>query len=104
VVTACRNHTAYVWDLSSGHCVRTLGGHTAPLTDVTTVTLDGLLLAITAAEDRTVRVHDLASGRPLTTISLPAMCASVTAAPDGTVALAIGQDVIVITLENWRSV
>ncbi|MFF2468422.1 WD40 repeat domain-containing protein [Streptomyces mirabilis] len=104
VVTACRNHTAYVWDLSSGHCVRTLGGHTAPLTDVTTVTLDGLLLAITAAEDRTVRVHDLASGRPLTTISLPAMCASVTAAPDGTVVLAIGQDVIVITLENWRSV
>ncbi|MFF8012923.1 hypothetical protein [Streptomyces sp. NPDC007929] len=104
VVTACGNHTAYVWDLSSGHCVRTLDGHTAPLTDVTTVTFDGLLLAITAAEDRTVRVHDLASGRPLTTISLPAVCASVTAASDGTVVLALGQDVLVINLENWRSV
>jgi WD40 repeat protein len=50
-----------LWDLSSGQCLHTLTGHTNWVNSVA-LSVDGRL-ALSGAEDNTVRVWDLAAGR-----------------------------------------
>ena len=58
-----------MWDLDSGRELRTLAGHTDSVYGVA-VTPDGQR-AVSASEDKTLKVWDLASGRELRTLHRP---------------------------------
>ena len=75
-----------VWDLESGDVVHTLREHSQPLTAVA-VTRDATL-AVSASEDETLRVWELATGHCI--LTLDDMAYKVAVAPDGTRALAAG--------------
>jgi WD40 repeat protein/serine/threonine protein kinase len=60
------DHTARLWELSSGRCLRTLEGHAQTVGSVA-LTADGRL-ALTGSWDQTARLWELASGRCLRTL------------------------------------
>jgi WD40 repeat protein len=57
--------TAWVWDVGSGKCVRTLAGHAGPVTDLA-FSFDGTKL-LTGSYDSTARLWDMASGTTIRT-------------------------------------
>lgn len=60
VIAASKAHDVVVWHLQSGVCLRTLRGHTAKIEHLVPTGPDRLL---SAAQDGTVRVWDLAAAR-----------------------------------------
>ncbi len=54
VFTACLDGAARCWDLRTGACVRTYGGHEDAVQDIA-VSPDGAML-LTGADDNTARV------------------------------------------------
>jgi len=97
-VSASRDQTLKVWDLSSGRALRTLTGHEDAVTAVA-VTPDGQR-AVSASWDRTLKVWDLSSGRELR--SLKGHKGSVNAVamtPDGQCAVSASGDQ---TLKVWN--
>ncbi|KAJ2716563.1 Lissencephaly-1 [Coemansia spiralis] len=60
LVSASRDKTVKVWELSTGYCIRTLTGHAAWVRDVS-VSPDARMIC-TASNDQTVRLWDPATG------------------------------------------
>jgi WD40 repeat protein len=66
-VTASRDATVRVWDLSTGTSIGDpLIGRTSAVYAVASMTLDGRPVAVTGNGDATVRVWDLSTGTPIT--------------------------------------
>lgn len=59
VATACLDGAARWWDLRTGACVRTCGGHTDGVQDIA-ISPDGSMI-ITGSDDGTARVFTLAA-------------------------------------------
>jgi WD40 repeat protein/serine/threonine protein kinase len=70
-----------VVDAARGEVVQQLRGHTAPVVTVNWNADDGMLL--TASEDRTARLWDVATGRTLATLERPAKVVGAWFSPDG---------------------
>jgi WD40 repeat protein len=87
-----------VWDLTTGSQTRQLTGHTDQVNSVAVAELEGRPHAITAGDDRSVRVWDLTTGACLTTYYLPARTSAATVTADGTVVLGVGHDVAALNL------
>ncbi|WP_328496641.1 caspase family protein [Streptomyces sp. NBC_00414] len=65
-VSASRDHSVRVWDLTTGRPVgEPLTGHTGVVYAVDCTVLDGRPIAVTGSWDNTVRIWDLAAGRAL---------------------------------------
>ena len=64
--SASDDETVKLWDVASGHELRTLKGHTGRVWSVA-FSPDGTLLA-SASDDETVKLWDVASGRELSTL------------------------------------
>jgi WD40 repeat protein len=60
-----------LWDLHTGEAVLRLTGHTAPVSIVRSVTLDGKPYALTGADDHTVRIWNLRTGECTYTLGVP---------------------------------
>ena len=73
-VSASYDKTLKVWDLETGRVMRTLEGHSAPVTAVA-LTPDGKR-AVSASWDHTLRVWELAIGLLIATFhcDAPALC------------------------------
>ena len=67
-ITASRDGTARVWDLTTGQATATLTGHTGNVTGVATATVGGRPAAITVGDD-TARVWDLTTGQATATLT-----------------------------------
>ncbi len=80
LVTASRDRTARIWDLSTGRVIATLVGHGKPVTSAI-FSRDGSRV-ITAAPDGTVRIWNAASGEMLQILKGPAVVAGETASAD----------------------
>ncbi|WP_405467195.1 WD40 repeat domain-containing protein [Streptomyces canus] len=61
-VTASRDGSVRVWDLTTGNQIRELTGHTGEVNSVAVTELDGRPHAVTASHDWSVRVWDLTTG------------------------------------------
>jgi WD40 repeat protein len=66
-VSASADNTLKVWDLETGHALRTLQGHSASVHGVA-VTPDGKR-AVSASGDKTLKVWDLETGEVLATFT-----------------------------------
>ncbi|MFE7166002.1 caspase family protein [Streptomyces sp. NPDC057616] len=65
-VSAARDHTLRIWDLTTGQPVgNPLTGHSDDVFGLACTRVDGRPVAVSASNDGTVRVWDLATGRPL---------------------------------------
>src|SRR5215469_9432069 len=96
-VSALRDRTLKVWDLSSGSELRTLTGHTGFVRAVA-VTPDGQR-AVSASDDRTLKVWDLCSGSELRTLTgHTGQVNAVAVMPDGQRAISASED---NTLNVW---
>ncbi|KAJ2789144.1 Lissencephaly-1, partial [Coemansia helicoidea] len=60
LVSASRDKTVKVWELSTGYCIRTLAGHAAWVRDVS-VSPDARMIC-TASNDQSIRLWDPATG------------------------------------------
>jgi WD40 repeat protein len=91
VITGMGSATLTQWDADTGKRLRTLEGHTGPISAVA-VSARGALLA-TASHDKTVRLWDGATGKPTRTFSehtTPVLAVSF--APDGRMVASAGND------------
>jgi WD40 repeat protein len=80
-LTTSYDTTAKLWDLESGHLLRTFSGHEAPvITGV--VYANGKLLA-TAAQDFTARIWDVQSGRQIAVLPHDEAAVTAVALDDG---------------------
>jgi WD40 repeat protein len=82
LATTSRDHTARIWDVTTGTLRHTLTGHTDYVVACTAAP-DGSRLA-TASHDRTVRIWDVATGKPQTAIRVEARIRDCAWLPDGT--------------------
>jgi hypothetical protein len=90
-VSASSDKTLRLWDLESGHCLRTLEGHTSGVGSVS-VTPDGRG-AVSASYDKTLRLWDLDSGACLRTLEgHTSAVKSVRVTPNGRCAVSAGYD------------
>ena len=80
-ISASGDGTLKVWDLKAGKEVRTLEGHSGPVTAVA-VTLEGGQ-AISVSSDLTLKVWDLDSGRCQATFTADAPLSACAVAKDG---------------------
>jgi WD40 repeat protein len=93
--------TVRVWDLASGEAVRTFGGHSGPVEDVELV--DGGLGAVSVGP-HTVRVWDLERMTSSRQLRPKVRASDVEPIADGrTVAIAAGQEVLVVSLDLSES-
>jgi WD40 repeat protein len=65
---------------------------------VAATTVQGLPLAVTGSDDRSVRAWDLTTGSCLATFHLPDAVSVITATSDGTVLLGVGHEVVALGL------
>ncbi|MGW0534364.1 caspase family protein [Streptomyces sp. NPDC003032] len=65
VLSAQRGGPVQIWDPVQQSCVATLDGHTRTVTAMNCIEVDGATLAVTASDDGTVRVWDLARNTEL---------------------------------------
>lgn len=98
VLTADLDHTAAIWDASTGRKLRTLQGHLGPVTSAA-FSPDGKLVA-TASIDSTARIWDASSGRQLRELSGPSFAAAFS--KDGKWVFTGGTDGIT-RVWDWRS-
>src|SRR5271157_5808756 len=97
-VSASRDQTLKVWNLSSGRELRTLEGHSDLVTGVA-VTPDGKR-AVSASYDKTLKVWELDSGRELRTLTGHSSNVNeVATTPDGRLAVSASTDQ---TLKVWE--
>ncbi|KAJ0124802.1 hypothetical protein J7T55_006143 [Diaporthe amygdali] len=68
LVSASRDHTLRIWDVSTGYCVRTLSGHADWVRDVCP-SIDGRYL-LSAGNDQTARLWDISISNPETKLTL----------------------------------
>ncbi|KAJ0164570.1 Nuclear distribution protein nudF-2 [Colletotrichum tanaceti] len=68
LVSASRDKTLRIWDVSTGYCVKTLRGHTDWIRDVCP-SLDGRFL-LSAGDDYTGRLWDISVGNPEVKLTL----------------------------------
>lgn len=68
LVSASRDRTLRIWDVSTGYCIRTLSGHAEWVRDVCP-SIDGRYL-LSAGDDRTARLWDLSTSNPETRLTL----------------------------------
>lgn len=65
-VSASRDHTLRIWDLTTGQPVGgPLTGHTGDVYGLACTTVDGRPIAVTGSHDHTVRIWDLTTGRSI---------------------------------------
>jgi WD40 repeat protein len=85
LVTASSDKTARIWNLKTGRVIRTLAGHSRPVTDAAFIA-DGSRV-LTAGLDGSVRIWDAGSGEMLQVLQGPAVVAGTQASaalsPDG---------------------
>src|SRR4051794_24818198 len=67
ILTTSRDHTARIWDATTGKPLLTLTGHTGSVTSGA-YSPDGSRI-LTTGEDRTAQVWDAATGEPLLTLT-----------------------------------
>jgi len=80
-VSGSYDHTVRVWDLETGRCTATLGGHT---NFVNAVAVDEAgRRVVSGSHDRTVRVWDLSTGVCIATFTADAEIQSCAITPDG---------------------
>jgi Tol biopolymer transport system component len=94
LATASKDHTARLWDATTGKEVRTFKGHKLGVYSVT-FSPDGKTLA-TSSEDQTVRVWDVESGKELACSSHVGEVYHVVFSPDGKRVATCGSDNVVI--------
>lgn len=68
LVSASRDRTLRIWDVSTGYCVRTLSGHAEWVRDVCP-SVDGRYL-LSASDDRTTRLWDISMLNPEAKLAL----------------------------------
>jgi len=66
LVSASRDKTLRIWDVSTGYCVKTIRGHADWVRDVSP-SFDGRFL-LSAGNDQTARIWDASSGEPKATL------------------------------------
>jgi platelet-activating factor acetylhydrolase IB subunit alpha len=66
LVSASRDKTLRIWDVSTGYCVKTIRGHADWVRDVSP-SFDGRFL-LSAGADQTARIWDASSGEPKATL------------------------------------
>ncbi|MCX5434719.1 WD40 repeat domain-containing protein (plasmid) [Streptomyces sp. NBC_00257] len=69
VAAAGSDHVVRVWDIEAGTPTRTLLGHTAAVTGLTFLDLDGRAVLASCSYDGTIRTWDVTAGRALETWS-----------------------------------
>jgi WD40 repeat protein len=98
VLSASKDHTVKVWELSSGKEVRTLSGHTSSVWDVA-VSPDGRYV-LSASGDNMVKVWELSSGKEVRTLSGHTDSINgVAVSPDGRYVLSASEDK---TVKVWE--
>ena len=113
VISASRDRTLKIWDVETGRSLRTLATRTTPnaipghsdSVNAVAVTADGKR-AVSASEDKTLKVWDLETGRVLHTIeghSTGVSCVAVTADGKRAVSASEGNTLNVWNLENGRA-
>ncbi|KAL2273895.1 hypothetical protein FJTKL_03984 [Diaporthe vaccinii] len=68
LVSASRDRTLRIWDVSTGYCIRTLSGHAEWVRDVCP-SIDGRYL-LSAGDDRTARLWDISTSNPESRLTL----------------------------------
>jgi WD40 repeat protein len=104
VITGSQDATAIIWDTRSGKPLRTLKGHTAPVTSV--AFSPDSTRALTGSRDNTAKLWDAKTGKEI--LSLPGHTQEVTSvsfSPDGLNVLTSSRDgtAIIWLASEWRN-